>query len=98
MGTNYYLHKPPCPCCNKGEKIHLGKSSAGWKFLFHKTKEIYDFDSFCKVIKTGLIYNEYGEYLFEEDLLNIIFSKLGGKEHPDVEHIDGYDFLECDFC
>ena len=30
MGTNYYLTRIP----QEGEKIHVGKSSYGWKFAF----------------------------------------------------------------
>lgn len=35
MGTNYYLRTDVCERCNRcREKIHIGKSSAGWPFLF----------------------------------------------------------------
>jgi hypothetical protein len=35
MGTNYYLHTDVCPHCKRErERIHVGKSSAGWPFLF----------------------------------------------------------------
>lgn len=34
MGTNYYLIYNKCECCNRSDRIHLGKSSAGWKFTF----------------------------------------------------------------
>ena len=99
MGTNYYLKKDTCPhCLRPREIIHLGKSSAGWKFLFHKTKQVYDYESFCKFIKTGFIYDEYDNSLFDDDLINLIQSKQGEKEHPDCENIGGYDFLDCDFC
>lgn len=33
MGTNYYLITNECDCCNRSDKIHIGKSSVGWKFL-----------------------------------------------------------------
>lgn len=41
MGTNYYLVKPesePCPHCGRTdpeERLHIGKSSAGWCFALH---------------------------------------------------------------
>ena len=36
MGTNYYLHKDVCLCCNRAAEIaHIGKSSGGWCFLLH---------------------------------------------------------------
>ena len=100
MGTNYYLRKPQCKKCGRGnEEIHLGKKSAGWKFLFHKTNEIKDFDSFCEYIKTGEIYDEYDRKISVENLLDIIENSKNEKSHiPDSEIINGYDFLDCDFC
>lgn len=43
MGTNYYLN-PEAPCVHCGlvernENIHIGKLSAGWRFLFHAYPE-----------------------------------------------------------
>ncbi len=36
MGKNYYCVEPPCPCCKRdGERLHIGKSSAGWVFALH---------------------------------------------------------------
>lgn len=37
MGTNYYWHeKPECSCCNRPfDRVHIGKSSAGWVFSLH---------------------------------------------------------------
>lgn len=33
MGTNYYLHTNVCKCCGRSdERLHIGKSSAGWVF------------------------------------------------------------------
>ena len=34
MGTNYYAETKKCSLCGRSEKIHIGKSSAGWRFLF----------------------------------------------------------------
>lgn len=99
MGTNYYLHTKPCPCCGKSrEEVHLGKSSYGWRFLFHKTKQVYNYVSFCKFLEKGIIYNEYGDKYDAVDLIDLIEALQKDKEHQDAEHIDGYDFLDCDFC
>ena len=35
MGTNYYLYYNVCECCGRQDSIHIGKSSCGWRFLFH---------------------------------------------------------------
>lgn len=34
MGTNYYWRDQPCAGCGRYEQLHVGKSSAGWCFLF----------------------------------------------------------------
>lgn len=41
MGTNYYLQEETCPHCGRGQdKLHIGKSSAGWCFSLHVMPEI----------------------------------------------------------
>jgi len=98
MGTNYYLHTDFCPCCgHPKQKIHLGKNSCGWKFLFHKTSNIKDFPSFCGVIMNGLIYDEYDRLISTDEMLEIIESSMKEKDHPDVEIIKGYNFLAAEF-
>ena len=99
MGTNYYLNTDYCPCCGKPrKKVHLGKSSHGWKFLFHKSKNIRDFKSFCEYIKNGNIEDEYGEEVDKEYLLDLIDAKQEDKDHDNAENIDGYNFISVDFC
>lgn len=42
MGTNYYLHRNVCVTCGRGEdRLHIGKRSAGWQFLFHGLRPGY---------------------------------------------------------
>lgn len=55
MSTNFYAHfyeKIRCPHCDKEhyeetpyEKVHIGKSSAGWRFLFRLYKQKYSSSS-----------------------------------------------------
>ena len=58
MGTNFYV--------KKGEtSIHIGKRSAGWKFLFAPHPELYDqtkasINRYLKLNKENF-YDEYGE-------------------------------------
>lgn len=41
MGTNYYLQEETCAHCGRGpDKLHIGKSSAGWCFALHIIPEI----------------------------------------------------------
>jgi hypothetical protein len=41
VGTNYYLSiQPACPACGRSfERLHIGKSSAGWCFSLHVIPE-----------------------------------------------------------
>lgn len=34
MATNYFWRTNICACCNRYDEYHLGKTSAGWTFLF----------------------------------------------------------------
>lgn len=42
MGTNYYFRYNICDCCDRYDQLHIGKSSYGWKFLFHAVDEYID--------------------------------------------------------
>lgn len=75
-------------------KIHLGKQSNGWKFLwnwnsnkFYKTKE-----ELFKFIRDGRVVNEYGELMDTEEFIEMAleWNEEDGwdietyyKEHPD---------------
>lgn len=100
MGTNYYLYRDYCPYCKRGKEIiHLGKKSCGWRFLFHGSEEIPDYKSFCRVIKTGIIRDEYNRIIPYNEMIKIAKSRLKSeKPHDDAEDIDGYDFMYQDFC
>lgn len=34
MGTNYFWRDQPCGTCGRYDEVHVGKSSAGWSFMF----------------------------------------------------------------
>jgi hypothetical protein len=78
MGTNYYWYPlPPCESCGREfDKIHIGKSSAGWCFSLHVLPEdminslddwIYNFRK-----KRSYIKDEYGKIVHPEEMLDII--------------------------
>ena len=64
MGTNYYVRMNKCESCGRYDEIHIGKQSAGWRFLVHiqeqyykSLKELFDFLSKQDVE----LYDEYDE-------------------------------------
>ena len=69
MGTNYYVAKNRCECCNRyDEEYHIGKSSHGWAFTFqgydsyHKDDpELKSWKQWKEYLKGSLIKDEYGE-------------------------------------
>jgi hypothetical protein len=77
MGTNYYCEaSAPCPHCGRHdpERIHIGKSSAGWCFGLHihpdlDIRSLRDWQNFW-VGKH--IEDEYGTAVSAEDMLKII--------------------------
>lgn len=87
MGTNYYLAKN-APTSNS--PLHIGKASAGWKFLFHEPfsydiddgYEIHTFDQWKKYIedhvnvrKTHSIVDEYDDVVTPEWFFEMVESK-----------------------
>lgn len=109
MGTNYYaVRKEPCLY---DREIHLGKSSAGWLFLFHETDEIHTFPQFVKWLEdnvdTGnyVIFDECERQITKEELLKKIERKQKSrrcKNNPDnfkygFKNVDGYRFSDKDF-
>ena len=99
MGTNFYLETDFCPCCGKPKsKIHLGKASMGWKFLFRKSDLIQNYNDFCKVIERGVIVDEYDVPISEIEMIGLIQQKQRDKTHDRCCDIEGYNFLGDDFC
>lgn len=71
MGTNYYLVSPPkreCPYCErpyKQTRLHIGKASAGWYFVFHAVPDARTVEAWRAKIKAlcsigWQIEDEYG--------------------------------------
>ena len=85
MGTNYYLSTGTKEkvICNYGceheieENLHIGKSSFGWYFSLHviPEKNLNELEDWKKILKDGVITNEYGENISYETIIEIILSK-----------------------
>lgn len=99
MGTNYYLKvKDPCPTCNRefdDGKLHIGKSSAGWRFLFFEGFAKTPAAAFLRIRESdGKIINEYGENVSADDLIKLIESKKDQDSGSEFEHlVEGYRFM-----
>jgi len=106
MGTNYDLHYHFCPRCKRKDAIHLGKSSAGWKFslqynggkYYKNWKEMKEF--LAKV--EGKIISEYGEEITLNEFIKLVEDKQKeARTHifSDKVIIDnkGYEFCDYEF-
>ena len=65
LNKNYYL------------TYHIGKSSAGWRFLLqiYPKQDINSLEDWKKLMKDGTIFDEYGEEISQEEMLKIITHK-----------------------
>lgn len=64
MGTNYYVAKNLCECCNRyDEEYHIGKSSYGWAFSFrgYRSERLVSWAAWKEFLKNQIIMDEYGE-------------------------------------
>lgn len=84
MGTNYYLEpKAPCDGCGRSfERLHIGKSSAGWCFSLHIDPDeginsLADWESKWSAPGARII-NEYGEVISIEDMKQTIINRKWG--------------------
>jgi hypothetical protein len=97
MGTNYYLKTPGCSnaCdhCSASVLRHIGKSSAGWKFLFQAEPD-WPRDSAYKLWHTmvadtlqagGHIEDEYGVHTTFKELTELIEAKQQLRSHSDPD-------------
>lgn len=106
MGTNYYAVRNKLTV-SEDAYIHIGKSSAGWKFLFHNCKYFHTFPEVEKFLKenveTGkyVILDEYNKKHSVNDFLKVVAEHQKTKNKEDftygVKNIDGYRFCEGEF-
>lgn len=112
MGTNYYLIRECCPHCNRGnDRIHIGKSSAGWCFSLRVHDDdgimsLDDWETQWSQPNTRIV-DEYGEHVSVEHMRSRILERAwsgpgGLKRHPIdnfcIGHGDGtYDLIQGEF-
>jgi hypothetical protein len=105
MGTNYYAVKKEPRVYDR--VIHLGKSSFGWRFLFHETEDIRTFPQFKRWLsenigdtKEYVLMNEYNEEVTVVELIELIEIKQKENNPDNFSHckdIDGYRFSDREF-
>lgn len=108
MGTNYYAKTNYCDKCDRYDKVHIGKQSCGWSFLF-SDKYAENFLKLKERLDSGdIIEDEYGQVISSYDFFRIVDStKTSGVHYkPEDEGFitkhgyvdkDGYRFLTVEF-
>jgi hypothetical protein len=85
MGTNYYAELPQCahPCehCNFDDRLHIGKSSGGWKFGFHGIPErgLTSWAAWQDFLADHIIYDEYGQMIQLGEFATIVTDRNVGR-------------------
>ncbi len=75
MGTNYYVAKNLCECCNRyDEEYHIGKSSYGWAFSFqgYRAERLVSWRAWKEFLKDKIIMDEYGDRVNYDWFINLI--------------------------
>lgn len=77
MSINYYWledGKSHCNSCECHERVHIGKSSIGWKFLLHlySDRPIESLEEWKILWELGRIEDEYGRKVEVKEMLEII--------------------------
>lgn len=103
MGTNFYLESTPCAnaCehCRRGdERLHIGKSSAGWCFSLHVgpwddfTFPVTDLASWeAEWSREGVrIVDEAGNVLTPDEMRRVVVERHGVATEWDKRQWNGY--------
>lgn len=109
MGCNYYL-RHRCPTCrHTRQPLHIGKRSAGWRFLFHgygPRENRGRIDSWAHwralLAEAGAnVVKETGEVLSPQEFARLVEETRGERQHDpahtDGEDLDGWAFMYREF-
>jgi hypothetical protein len=66
-------YETPWDRFNEGIRIHLGKRSKGWKFLwnFNDNKYYTNKEELLNFIRSGRVVDEYGDEIYVEEFINM---------------------------
>ena len=103
MGTNYYAVRNKPTVCHP---IHIGRASAGWRFLFHivdawdnyiSNEPLNTFPNWKKFLEEQtangniVIMNEYNEVVSLDDFLTMVETKQKENNHDNFAYSDNID-------
>ena len=100
MGTNYYLQYIPKKRVGPVKTLHVGKSSAGWRFCFHYIKDLAEnVEQWRKLIGLGSLWDEYDTIQVPDEFWEKVEAKQDGRylDGSDDFLVDGYYFCRGEF-
>ena len=87
MGTNYYVAKDHCECCDRyDEEYHIGKSSWGWAFSFqgYPAERLVSWQAWKEFLRDKIIMDEYRERVDYDGFVEMVETvKAPGYVRPD---------------
>ena len=87
MGWNYYMERNRCPHCGRGDRVHIGKSSAGWVFALrrYKNENVLELSDWIRLwLEPGVrILNEDGEEVSVGDMVQIVMDRNGPEKRDE---------------
>jgi hypothetical protein len=88
MGCNYYVESfPECPHCGAvAERLHLGKSSNGWAFLFRAYPHLQTWIDWEDMIMSGsyIIKDEEDRIILLMDFVDRVLKSKDDHKHPEL--------------
>ena len=95
MGTNYYAIINKCKACKRKDKVHLGKSSYGWRFTFQYNRGKYykNITEMKTWLKDKEIRDEYGERVSYTTFWKMVAVKQKEEYAYSLLHPSSTDFM-----
>lgn len=95
MSANYYVRYDKCECCGRYDKLHIGKQSVGWTFLFrsYRELELHSAGQWRELLnkKGSSILDEYGVTITPEDF----FAKVEAAQTAvNKRYVGWYSYLD----
>lgn len=93
MGTNYYVAKNHCGCCDRYDtEYHIGKASLGWSFSFHgyPAERLTSWGAWKQFLKDCDIRDEYGARVSYDYFVHMIERE----KSPEFVRADGHRNLQ----
>jgi len=99
MGTNYYVRKNHCKCCNRHDReYHIGKSSHGWSFSSqgYTWNRLDSWKNWKEFLKNEVIVDEYGEVVPYDDFVKMVetYKSPGFVREDGHKNLNHYEYCK----